>query len=167
MLSATMKSEVRDSPSAVGVLSGHADESTVGVERPGVIEALERLGVAAALSADLGATVRTGVQEDTHHAITTAHEDERTAGDTPGSEIARLRDLGRMAGVDPALFEHAPPFQIEDARIGEYAAVHPEQPGVSVVQHQVLEGLLLHGVPLRRDGRVSPRSPRSPSGHGA
>src|SRR2546426_9884207 len=135
--------------SAVGVLSGHADESTVGVERPGVIEALERLGVAAALSADLGATVRTGVQEDTHHAIPAAHEDEGTAGDAPGPEISRLRDLGRMAGVDPALFEDAPPFQLEDARIGEYAAVHPEHPGVSVIQHQTLEGLLLHGASLQ------------------
>src|SRR5581483_8298230 len=90
---------------AVAGFVGHAQQVTLVVERPGVVEALEDLGNALRLPTDDGTAMRAGIVQGADHAIGAADEDEWHAGDAALTVLPRLLQFRFVAQVEPALVE--------------------------------------------------------------
>jgi len=90
----------------VGLLVGHADERAVGVVRPCVIEALERLGVAAIASTDGGAAMPAAIREHAHLSRRpAASEEQLPLPNRPANEVAAHGHLGLVTDIEPAAVE--------------------------------------------------------------
>src|SRR4029079_3533306 len=123
----------------VALLVRDPDEVALGVERPGVVEALEGLRVAGVLTADARAAVRARVVKRTHHAVTTAQEDQRAPGDLAPDEVARRVDLGVVAAVQPAAVEDALALERPHVVAGHRLALDAEHSALAIVDDGVLQ----------------------------
>nr|WP_236080571.1 hypothetical protein [Pseudomonas aeruginosa] len=74
----------------VGGLVRQADQAAVAVVGPAMVGTGETLAVALALGADLGPTVRAGVQVDRRLAIGATLDDQVAPADVAGDEVAGL-----------------------------------------------------------------------------
>ena len=116
---------------------GHSDEFAGGVEAPGVVEALEDLGVAPVGAADEGAAMGAGVVEYPQFAVAVAGEEEGALGDHPAHIVAGVGDFGFVAQVKPAAVEDAFPLQLVNFRRHHAEAMHFELAQVGAVIDQV------------------------------
>src|SRR5262249_30498257 len=91
----------------VGTGVRHADQRPVRAIGPVVIEAGEVPGVAAALAAHHAAAMAAGIMEEGEPITGPAHHRGGPAAAPPSQEIARLRQLALMPGIEPATVEDA------------------------------------------------------------
>lgn len=70
----------------------------------------ETLAVALALGADLGPTVRAGVQVDRRLAIGATLDDQVAPADVAGDEVAGLAQFAEVGGIQPAVVEYLVQF---------------------------------------------------------
>jgi hypothetical protein len=77
------------------------------------------------------------IEQDAHGAICAAHENDRPSGDTPGTEITRLGDLGGMSSVNPGVFKNTTLFEGQNIRVGERLAMHAKEAVFFIVDDQV------------------------------
>src|SRR5439155_538656 len=92
----------------ISILAGDADQAPAGVERPRVVEALERLRGAFVVAAHDRAAMRARVVEGADLAVVAAHEHDRPARDVAPPVVAGLRELRFVADIQPRAVEHAP-----------------------------------------------------------
>src|SRR5262249_46464199 len=82
-----------------------------------VIKTLEGFCVAVLFATDLRAAMRTGVEHGAQCALGIAGEQDATATDLTGDEIAGLGKLGSVAEIEPALVEDPCAFGFENVGI--------------------------------------------------
>src|SRR5690606_31906606 len=99
-------------------------ERTVIAERPSVVVAAERVGVAAVGRAQPVASVCAAVVQHAHLAVPAARDDQRVAADPAGYVVARFGDLAFMRDVDPTLAEDAAHLHLEGLLRGVDRSVH-------------------------------------------
>src|SRR5262249_29885722 len=87
------------------------------VVSPVVIEALKIPRIAMRVTAHHGATMPAGVVKHADSAVGTAHEEKRPSADAAGEEIALVRQLGFMGGIEPREIEDPPLFALEEVGI--------------------------------------------------
>ena len=71
------------------------------------------------LAADLRAAMRTGVQHRLQISLAVAGEQDASAPDLTGDEIAGLGKLGTVTEIEPAFVEDLGPFDLQNGRIDE------------------------------------------------
>ena len=125
---------------AVAVLVGQAAQLAVPAEGPGVVEALEALGVAAVLPAHPRAAVGAGVVEAAHLAVVAALEDHRPARHVAAHVVAVVLDLGVVGHVEPGAVEDPLLLELVDLLRGHRLAQHLEPAALDVLDHEVVEG---------------------------
>ncbi len=123
---------------AVTRLIRHTDQIAMVVERPRVIEALEKLGVALVEAADIGAPVGAAIVKHPHAPVAAAHPKERLAGHRSTAEVARVGNLGVVTDIEPAALENVGLLQRRDFRRTKYRSVHPEDAARAILVNQVL-----------------------------
>ena len=105
---------VLEAGAVVALAQRDREQRAVGAERPAVIGAAEHLaGVAARLAGDARALVRAAVVVDVDLAVGMARDQDRLAADLAGDEVARLRRLAGMAGIDPGVGEQVFHLELE------------------------------------------------------
>ena len=97
----------------VCLFAGDADQLSIGVEGPGVVEALEDLGVALIAAADQCAPVRTGIEEHLYLAVLVAGKEKRAACYGAAAVVSRVLHFGLVSQVYPAPVEDQFPFLLE------------------------------------------------------
>jgi len=100
----------------VGRLVRYPDQLAISVEGPAMVEALKRLTVPSILPADQRSAMGAGVKENANVAITSANEEDGTAGDGAPAVVARLLDLRLVANVQPAAIEDTLALEVEHIR---------------------------------------------------
>ena len=98
---------------AVSLFAGDADQLSIGVERPGVVEALEDFGVALVAAADQCAPMGTGIEEHLYLAISITGKEKRAACYGAAAVVSRVLHFGLVSQVDPALVEDQFLFLLE------------------------------------------------------
>ena len=93
----------------------NADQIALVVERPGMVEALERFGGAFVLAAYHGSTVGAGVEEGPHLAVAAPGEKHGTAGHFAPAVFPGFFHFRLVAEVKPALVEN--PFLLQCKKI--------------------------------------------------
>src|SRR3546814_8795301 len=83
------------------LLTRDPDQVAMRIERPRVIEALERLGVSRMLPTDGVAPMRAHVQKDANRPFAIAHQDGRTPANLAREVISRMRYFGFVSDVEP------------------------------------------------------------------
>ena len=101
---------------AVPCLIRHADKIAVIVEAPGMVEALQNIGMALIVAANQRASMCACVQEDPHLAIVAAHEKKRPPGHASPSVVARVLYFRLVAHIEPGLVEY--PFLLHLKNLG-------------------------------------------------
>src|SRR5262249_24566752 len=119
-------------PGGIALLAGLALQPAVAAAHPAVVEALEHPGVAALLAAHGRAAVRPGVEERVQLALPGGCEQDVAPRDRPGDEVARLRELGLVAQVEPAAVEELLVFALHHAAVDEGVARNLEDPALGV-----------------------------------
>ena len=130
----------------IGFFARLASQLSVGAERPAVIEALERLGVALALAADLGAAVRASVQQGTKPPLHVTCEQNIAARNRASDEVAGFRQFRGMAEIQPATVEDFFLLRLEDLVIDEVAACDLEDALCRIYQQRRPGVVRAHGV---------------------
>ncbi len=98
-----------------------------------MVEALEAVGIPAALAAHLGAAVGAGVEQRAHHAVLAAHEHDAPQPELAHAEVPRLAHLRLVTEVEPRAFEDARALLLEHLGVEERLALYAEQTVANVV----------------------------------
>jgi hypothetical protein len=91
---------------AVAGFVRHADEIAMIVEAPGMIEALENVGMSLIVPANERASVRACVQENPQFAVAAADKEKRPPRYIAASVLARVLCFGFVAQIEPAFVEY-------------------------------------------------------------
>ena len=78
------------------------------------------------------------IDQRAHGAFAIAAEDDRTAGDRPGLEVAGILQLGGVADIDPAAVEDGAFLALEDFVRDEHLAIDEEGLGFRVFDDEIV-----------------------------
>jgi len=116
-----------------------ANQFAVGSERPGVIEALQDLGVARVMAADQGPSMRAGVKEDPQNLVLAANKEQGPSRYLAAAVVSRIFHFRFVAQVDPAPVEYSFLLPLEQFLGCHGRAVHSENTALPIVDYQVLD----------------------------
>ena len=135
---------------SVGVFPGYADQLAVGVEGPGVIEALQYFGVPRVAAADLSAPVGTGIEKHPYLTVPATDKEKRPTGHGTAPVVPCALHFRLVTQVDPAPVEYQFLLSLEQFRGGHGRPVDLEESPLPIVDDQVLDLHKFTGIPARQ-----------------